>query len=56
MSTQTITDTDTEAEVIAWLKENRNAQVEGIKEKNLIEERIPVAYTHLRAGLRPGRR
>ena len=40
MSTQTITDTDTEAEVIAWLKENRNAQVEGIKEKNLIEERI----------------
>lgn len=40
MSTQTVTDTDTEAEVIAWLKENRNAQVEGIKEKNLIEERI----------------
>ncbi len=40
MSTQTITDTDTEAEVIAWLKENRNAQVEAIKEKNLIEERI----------------
>ncbi|OAS97343.1 hypothetical protein A6I77_19940 [Achromobacter xylosoxidans] len=38
MSTQTVT--DTEAEVIAWLKENRNAQVEGIKEKNLIEERI----------------
>lgn len=40
MSTQTITDTDTEAEVITWLKENRNAQVEAIKEKNLIEERI----------------
>ena len=40
MSTQTITDTATAAEVIAWLKENRNAQVEGIKEKNLIEERI----------------
>jgi acyl carrier protein len=38
MSTLTIT--DTEAEVIAWLKDNRNAQVEGIKEKNLIEERI----------------
>ena len=36
----TLTLNNTESEVIAWLKENRNATVEGIKEKNLIEERI----------------
>ena len=36
----TLTLNKTESEVIAWLKENRNATVEGIKEKNLIEERI----------------
>ena len=36
----TLTLSNTESEVIAWLKENRNAAVEGIKEKNLIEERI----------------
>ena len=33
----TLTLNNTESEVIAWLKENRNATVEGIKEKNLIE-------------------
>ena len=30
----TLTLNNTESEVIAWLKENRNATVEGIKEKN----------------------